>query len=55
MTDDTLAGENIEPILDADEVVTLQCIAMVDVDEVVAASVVDDVEVNADEVWSKLI
>ena len=50
MTDDTLADENIESILDADEVVTL-----VDVDEVVAASVVDDVEVDADEVWSKLI
>ena len=55
LTDDTLAGEDIESILNADDVVTLQCIAMVDVDEVVAASVVDDVEADADEVWSKLI
>ena len=55
MTDDTLPDEDIESILDADEVVTLQCIAMVDVDEVVAASVVDDVEVDADEVLIELI
>ena len=63
-SNNTLADENIESILDADEVVTLQCIAMVDVDEVVAASVVDDVEVDitnisdivevdADQAWSK--
>ena len=52
MTDDTLADEDIESILDADDVETLQCIALlVDVDEVVAASEVGDVEVDADQVW----
>ena len=56
LTDDTLAGEDIESILNADDVVTLQCIAMVDVDEVVVfASEVGDVDVDADESWSELI
>ena len=56
LTDDTLADEDIESILDADDVVTLQCIALlVDVDEVVAASEVGDVEVDADEAWSEFI
>ena len=52
LTDDTLADEDVKSILDADDVVTLQCIALlVDVDEVVAASEVGDVEVDADQVW----
>ena len=56
LTDDTLAGEDIESILNTDDVVTLQCIGMVDVDEdVVFASEVGDVDVDADESWSKLI
>ena len=56
LTDDTLADEDIESILDADDVVTLQCIALlVDVYEVVAASEVGDVEVDADQVWSESI
>ena len=55
MTDDTLADEDIESILDADDVVRLYCIAMVDVDEVVAASEVGDVEVDTDLVWSESI
>ena len=56
LTDDTLADEDIKSILDADDVVTLQCIARVDVDEVVVfASEVGDVDVDADESWSELI
>ena len=56
LTDDTLADEDVKSILDADDVVTLQCIALlVDVDEVVAASEVGDVEVDTDLVWSELI
>ena len=52
LTDDTLADEDVKSILDADDVVTLQCIALlVDVNEVVAASEVGDVEVDADQVW----
>ena len=56
LTDDTLADEDVKSILDADDVVTLQCIARVDVDEVVVfASEVGDVDVDADESWSELI
>ena len=55
MTDDTLLDEDINSILDAGDVVTLQCIALVYVDEVVAASEVSDVEVDAGEAWSRLI
>ena len=56
LTEDTLVHEDVKSILDADDVVTLQCIARVDVDEVVVfASEVGDVDVDADESWSELI
>ena len=49
LTEDTLVHEDVKSILDADDVVTLQCISLLV--DVVAASEVGDVEVEADQVW----